>query len=148
MVEEVNAREQWLRGAETVARQREAHFRSLLENVTDIIMKLDAEGMVLYASPSLQRVLDFDFANWNSRNLCDIVLAEAVLADVALVDVALVDVALVETPMFSACCALGSPQTLRAYSSMACWKPPQVPRKGIPPSRAALTAASTSAALP
>ncbi len=76
MVREVASRELNLRIAEETVREREAHFRSLLENVTDIIMKVDAEGRVAYASPSLQRVLGLDFAAWTRRNLFEVVHAE------------------------------------------------------------------------
>src|SRR5438093_11466691 len=57
MVREVSAREQRLTRAEASLRRSEAHFRSLIENVTDVIMKLDGHGVVLYASPSVQRVV-------------------------------------------------------------------------------------------
>ena len=76
MVDEVASREQGLREAEAVVRRREAHFRSLLENVTDIIMKLDAAGMVLYASPSLERVLRVDLTTLARRDLFEIILPE------------------------------------------------------------------------
>ncbi len=36
---------------------REAHFRALIEHSSDIILVVDAQGTVAYASPSLQRVL-------------------------------------------------------------------------------------------
>ncbi len=36
---------------------REAHFRALIEHSSDIILVIDAQGTVAYASPSLQRVL-------------------------------------------------------------------------------------------
>ncbi len=48
---------------------------------------------------------------------------------------------------FSACATPVSPHTVRAYSSSVCWKPPHVPRKGMPSSRATRTAASAPASL-
>ncbi|KRD22841.1 hypothetical protein ASE41_13080 [Streptomyces sp. Root264] len=48
---------------------------------------------------------------------------------------------------FSACAARDSPQTVRAYSRSACWKPPQVPRNGMPSSRAVRIADRTPASL-
>lgn len=48
---------------------------------------------------------------------------------------------------FSLCPASARPHTVRAYSSRACWKPPQVPRKGMPSSRAVRMAASAPASL-
>ncbi len=57
MVREVSGREQRLTQAEASLRRSEAHFRSLIENVSDVIMKLDDQGVVLYASPSVLRVV-------------------------------------------------------------------------------------------
>lgn len=47
----------------------------------------------------------------------------------------------------SPCAAAPMPQTARAYSSTACWKPAQVPRKGMRCSRAVRTAATAPASL-
>src|SRR5262249_34583370 len=60
MVDEIGQREEGLREAGHTLRLREAHFRSLLENVTDIVLTLDADGRVHYASPSLARILQWD----------------------------------------------------------------------------------------
>ncbi|HEX3869326.1 MAG TPA: response regulator, partial [Pirellulales bacterium] len=57
MVSEVSARQQRVAQAERLLRRSEAHFRSLIENVSDVIMKLDARGVIEYASPSVERVL-------------------------------------------------------------------------------------------
>jgi PAS domain S-box-containing protein len=46
------------RTAETL-RRREAHFRSLLENAWDIIHEVDADGIIRYISPSVERVLGY-----------------------------------------------------------------------------------------
>jgi len=46
--------------AHDAIRERERHFRSLTENALDIIALLDREGTILYASPSLKRVLGYD----------------------------------------------------------------------------------------
>ncbi|MDH4320879.1 MAG: DUF3365 domain-containing protein [Desulfobulbaceae bacterium] len=43
-------------GAEAL-RRSEAHFRSLIENALDIITVLDQDGLTVFESPSLQRVL-------------------------------------------------------------------------------------------
>ncbi len=40
-------------------RESEEHFRSLIENALDVIVVLDANGCVRYASPSLERVLGY-----------------------------------------------------------------------------------------
>ncbi len=57
MVREVTAREQRLTLAEASLRRSEAHLRSLIENVTEVILKLDAQGLVTYVSPSVKRVI-------------------------------------------------------------------------------------------
>jgi nitrogen fixation negative regulator NifL len=41
------------------ARQTEAYFRSLIENASDIITILEADGSIRYESPSLERVLGY-----------------------------------------------------------------------------------------
>ncbi|MBS0210075.1 MAG: response regulator [Planctomycetes bacterium] len=56
MARELSKREQRLLQAERSLRQSEAHFRSLIENVSDVIFKLDRQGVVVYASPSARRV--------------------------------------------------------------------------------------------
>jgi PAS domain-containing protein len=38
----------------------EAHFRSVIENVTEIISILEADGTIRYISPSVRRVLGYD----------------------------------------------------------------------------------------
>jgi two-component system sensor histidine kinase/response regulator len=57
MVREVSGREQRLTQAEASLRRSEAHFRSLIENVSDIILKIDSQGAIIYASPSVRRVM-------------------------------------------------------------------------------------------
>jgi PAS domain S-box-containing protein len=59
MAAEVSAREQGLRRAEETLREREAHYRSLIENVTDVIAKVDAAGLASYVSPSVEPVLGY-----------------------------------------------------------------------------------------
>jgi PAS domain S-box-containing protein len=73
MVREVSAREARLREAEAAVRRSEAHFRSLIENVTDVIMKLDDNGIVAYASPSIRQLLGVRFEDWPGRNLRELV---------------------------------------------------------------------------
>ncbi len=47
------------RRAEQQLRHREEHFRLLIENTSDIVTILDADGVVRYQSPSLQRDLGY-----------------------------------------------------------------------------------------
>jgi PAS domain S-box-containing protein len=44
-------------GAAEALRRSEEHFRSLTENATDVVLVVDGEARILYASPSLERVL-------------------------------------------------------------------------------------------
>lgn len=45
------------RQAEGALREREAQYRLLVENQSDLVMKLDREGRIVFASPSLCRLL-------------------------------------------------------------------------------------------
>ncbi len=44
---------------ESALRQREAHFRTLIENARDLIALVDSHGIARYVSPSHQRVLGY-----------------------------------------------------------------------------------------
>ena len=44
---------------EAALAKREQRFRSLIENASDLITILDADGTILYASPSVQRLLGY-----------------------------------------------------------------------------------------
>ncbi|MBA4312383.1 MAG: hypothetical protein C0417_07110 [Chlorobiaceae bacterium] len=46
--------------AEAVERS-EKHFRSLIENSSDIIVLINCEGIIVYASPSTERVMGYQF---------------------------------------------------------------------------------------
>ncbi len=59
MVDQISSREQSLRQAEEERRRSEQHFRSLIENTSDIIAILDRDGRLCYASPALRRVLGY-----------------------------------------------------------------------------------------
>ncbi len=47
------------RRAERILRERERHFRMMIENTSDVITVLGAEGVIRYGSPSLERVLGY-----------------------------------------------------------------------------------------
>ncbi len=57
MLVEVGVRELRLKEAEESLRRSERDFRSLIENVGDVVVLMDARGDARYASPSLQRLL-------------------------------------------------------------------------------------------
>jgi PAS domain S-box-containing protein len=53
--------------------QSEEHFRSLIENASDIITLLDAHGVVTYESPSVERILGYRPEELVGRPYTDIV---------------------------------------------------------------------------
>ncbi|OAI39826.1 hypothetical protein AYO40_05390 [Planctomycetaceae bacterium SCGC AG-212-D15] len=59
MVSELAAREQRLKQSEKDVRDKEAYYRSLIENSSELIARLDRGGVVRYVSPSLRRVLGY-----------------------------------------------------------------------------------------
>ncbi|MGZ4826706.1 MAG: PAS domain S-box protein [Terriglobales bacterium] len=56
------------RRAERRLRQRERHFRMLIENTSDVVTVLGADGVVKYESPSLERVLGYQPAELIGKN--------------------------------------------------------------------------------
>lgn len=65
-----------LEGLYEALRRSEAHFRSLIENSSDVVVLLDAEGRVRYASPSLGRILGHADADILGRPLLELVHPE------------------------------------------------------------------------
>ena len=64
------------RRAEIALSSSEAHFRSLIENASDIITILNADGTVRYMSPSLERVVGFKPSELVHRNIFEYVHPE------------------------------------------------------------------------
>ncbi|MDX2213831.1 MAG: response regulator [Oculatellaceae cyanobacterium bins.114] len=60
MAREVREREQGLIQAKEALHRSEAHFRSLIENASDVITILSAEGTVQYGSASVKAVLGYN----------------------------------------------------------------------------------------
>jgi diguanylate cyclase (GGDEF)-like protein/PAS domain S-box-containing protein len=61
---------------ETVAmgedlRRSEERFRSLVQNASDIITVVDLQGTILYESPSVQRILGYDFEDLVGTQILD-----------------------------------------------------------------------------
>lgn len=69
MVEALAAREQHLKWAEESIRRSEQHYRSLIENVSDVIVLLDGVGNATYVSPSLEALTGFKPAEWQDRDV-------------------------------------------------------------------------------
>lgn len=61
------------RRAEEALRQSEAYFRSLIENASDMVAILNAEGSISYASPSTERVLGYPLSELTGRNAFELV---------------------------------------------------------------------------
>lgn len=65
--------------AELALRESEERFRSWIENALDIIAVLGADGTVLYASPSLERVLGYKLADVVGKTLIEYIHPDDVL---------------------------------------------------------------------
>jgi len=57
--------------AEQALRQSEERFRSLIENALDIVKIIDINGNIIYASPSVEKVLGYPVAELIGKNLLD-----------------------------------------------------------------------------
>jgi two-component system CheB/CheR fusion protein len=57
------------RRAERKLRQREEHFRLLIENTSDLVTVLDSDGIVRYQSPSIGRVLGYTSDELMAQNV-------------------------------------------------------------------------------
>ncbi len=68
MLEALAANELQLRQAEVSLRLSEQKFRSLIENVSDVVVLLDRSGSARYVSPSLRELLDFSPREWLGRD--------------------------------------------------------------------------------
>jgi PAS domain S-box-containing protein len=73
MFEKVRTREQGLHDAQRKLQQREAYFRTLIENASDVILILDGQGMIQYASPAAQQVLGRAAKSLKGRPLLELV---------------------------------------------------------------------------
>jgi len=62
--------------AEESLRSSEEHFRSLIENTSDLIMMVDSQGNVLYGSPSVSRELGFSASLDTHFNFFELIHAE------------------------------------------------------------------------
>ena len=72
----VSAREERLREAEEDLRESERHFRSLIENVSDVIIQLDADGVAHYVSPSIRPIFGYRPEEWIKQQVFDFVHAD------------------------------------------------------------------------
>ena len=54
----------------------EAHFRSLIENISDIISILKNDGAIVYESPSIERILGYNASEIIGKNIFDFIHPE------------------------------------------------------------------------
>jgi len=64
------------RVAEQRLRSRERQFRLLIENTSDLITIVDADGVVQYQSPSIQRVIGFSPADLLGKSIFEFIAAD------------------------------------------------------------------------
>ena len=62
--------------AQAELRRSEEYFRSLIENASDIILVLDGQAIVRFASPSVTKMLGYDAHEFVGRNLLDFLHVE------------------------------------------------------------------------
>ncbi len=60
------------RDAETALREREEHYRSLIEHVSDIIAIIDSKGALTYASPALESTLGYSPSELLNHSVAEI----------------------------------------------------------------------------
>ncbi len=66
--------------AERAAREREARFRTLIENSLDVVAILDAQRVIRFTSPSVEAALGHDPATLVARDILEFVHAEDIAA--------------------------------------------------------------------
>jgi len=77
------------RDAENALRHSEERFRSFIENASDLITVIDRGGLIQFQSPSSQRVLGFDPAEFTGRKVSDFVHPDDLGAVLAAIERAL-----------------------------------------------------------
>jgi two-component system, sensor histidine kinase and response regulator len=86
--------------AEETVRISEARFRSLIGNATDLITILDADGVIHYQSPPIERILGYHREELVGRNAFELVHPDDRLATWAVFEQALADPTFVPTVEF------------------------------------------------
>ncbi len=76
MAAKVREREEGMRDAQRQLAAREAHFRALIENTSDAIVILSAQGLIRYASPAVATVLGMTPLSVKGRSILECVTPE------------------------------------------------------------------------
>ncbi|CAG1023123.1 hypothetical protein DOJK_02114, partial [Patescibacteria group bacterium] len=61
---------------EDALREKDRRFRSLIENITEMISLVDSSGEIIYASPSVTSILGYDAEEFESKNIFDFINEE------------------------------------------------------------------------
>lgn len=69
MIETMAQREEDLQTAEETISRRERYYRSLIENISDVILLLGPDGKARYVSPSLHPLLGYESEEWLNRDV-------------------------------------------------------------------------------
>ncbi|HRF65410.1 MAG TPA: PAS domain S-box protein [Ignavibacteria bacterium] len=59
--------------AEEELTEKDKRFRALIDNITDLISLVDASGKIIYASPSVTKMLGYEDENYTGRNIFDFI---------------------------------------------------------------------------
>ncbi|AKG21064.1 histidine kinase [Calothrix sp. 336/3] len=78
MAQEVRHREYGLKQAQEEIKRSEVYFRSLIEQASDVILILNREYQIRYASSSLQRVLGYEIAEVLNQDIINFLSSEEV----------------------------------------------------------------------
>jgi len=62
--------------AEVELSEKDKQFRALIENITDLISLVDENGKIIYASPSVTKILGYDPDNYIGRNIFEFISDE------------------------------------------------------------------------
>lgn len=62
--------------AEAELREKDKRFRALIENITDLISLVDKDGNIIYASPSITKILGYEVEDYVGRNIFELIKEE------------------------------------------------------------------------
>jgi PAS domain S-box-containing protein len=62
--------------AEAELGEKDKRFKALIENITDLISLVDENGKIIYASPSISKILGYKVEDYEKKNLFDFICEE------------------------------------------------------------------------